>query len=173
MSDANAPDYVADAQSDDGRPPAEIVAEYARGAASLREAVAGMGGDDLRARPVPGRWSTLELLCHLADCEQMYAERLKRTLGMDRPLLMGIDPVAYAEPLRHNGRDPALVLDLFAVTRAECAAALEGLGDDQWRRQAVHSETGLVTVRQLVLHPCRHLDHHLPFIAEKRRDLGN
>ena len=40
-----------------------------------------------------------------------------------------------------------------------------------WSRTAVHSESGLLTLRQLVLQAVRHLRHHLPFIAEKRAAL--
>jgi hypothetical protein len=31
---------------------------------------------------------------------------------------------------------------------------------------------GLVTLRQLVLHAIRHQEHHMGFVAEKRRALG-
>ena len=41
-----------------------------------------------------------------------------------------------------------------------------------WRRTAVHSETGLVTLRQLLLHAINHLRHHLRFEAEKRAALA-
>ena len=43
---------------------------------------------------------------------------------------------------------------------------------EAWQRQAVHSGSGLLTLRQLVLQAVRHLRHHLPFIAEKRAALG-
>ena len=36
------------------------------------------------------------------------------------------------------------------------------------RDNAVHSETGLVTLRQLLLHAVNHLRHHPRFVAEKR-----
>ena len=172
MSDANAPDYVANAQRDDGRPAADLVAEYEAGTGRLAAALDGLSNEQMRARPVPGKWSMLELLCHLADCEQMYAERIKRTLGHDRPLLMGMDPVEYARDLRYNDADPALTLDQFRVCRAECGAVLRRCDEAAWRREAVHSETGVVTLRQLVLHAARHLDHHWPFIQEKRSALG-
>jgi hypothetical protein len=48
-----------------------------------------LGPEQLLARPIPGRWSTQEVVCHVSDCEQFYADRLKRTLAMDRPLLLG------------------------------------------------------------------------------------
>jgi hypothetical protein len=40
--------------------------------------------------------------------------------------------------------------------------------DDAWDRTAVHSETGLVTLRQLLLRAVNHLRHHLKFIQEKK-----
>ena len=41
-----------------------------------------------------------------------------------------------------------------------------------WSRTAVHSQSGLLTLRQLVWQAVRHLRHHLPFLAEKRAALG-
>jgi uncharacterized damage-inducible protein DinB len=46
------------------------------------------------------------------------------------------------------------------------------LDAEAWTRTTVHSETGLLTLRQLVLHAIRHQDHHLRCIDEKRRALG-
>ena len=44
----------------------------------MRRAVSGMTPEQLLARPIPGRWSTLEVVCHLADFEPIYADRMKR-----------------------------------------------------------------------------------------------
>ena len=41
------------------------------------------------------------------------------------------------------------------------------MAPDAWQRTAVHCETGLVSLRQL-LHAINHLPHHLRFVAEKR-----
>ena len=49
--------------------PAELADQYLAGAKSLREAVKGMTREQLTARPIPGKWSTLEVVCHLADFE--------------------------------------------------------------------------------------------------------
>jgi len=43
---------------------------------------------------------------------------------------------------------------------------------EAWSRTTVHSQSGLVTLRQLVWQAVRHLRHHLPFLAEKRAALG-
>lgn len=75
-------------------------------------------------------------------------------------------------PLHYHDRDVAEELELIAVTRRQMARILRLLDDGAWSRTAVHSETGLVTLRQLVLHAVRRLGYHLAFVADKRRALG-
>jgi GNAT superfamily N-acetyltransferase len=164
---------IAAAQRDDPhRGPPELVAEYRAGPDLLREAVAGMAPEELRLRPVPGKWSTLEVVCHVCDCEQFFADRMKRTLAMDRPLLVGADGWLYPEAARYHDRDPEEELALVALTRRQMARILELVPAGAWGRPAVHTETGLVTLRQLLLHATRHLQHHVAFIHEKRQALA-
>ena len=151
---------------------ADLISAYQKGVEELRLAVAGMSREQLRSRPVAGKWSTLEVVCHIADCEQFFADRMKRTVAMDRPLLLGADGFRYSEPLRYREHDLAQELDLVAVTRRQMARTLKLVAADAWQRTAVHSETGLVTLRQLVLHAINHLRHHLRFVAEKRAAMG-
>src|SRR5262249_32247282 len=88
--------------------------------------------------------------------------------AMDRPLLFGADGFRYPEPLCYQEHDLKQELDLVAVTRRQMARTLKLVASDAWQRTAVHSETGLVTLRQLLLHAINHLRHHLRFVAEKR-----
>ena len=160
---------VADAQRDDETlTVADLISAYEQGVEELRLAVAGMTVEQLRCRPVVGRWSTLEVVCHVADCEQFFADRMKRTVVMDRPLLLGADGFRYPEPLCYQEHDLEQEIDLVASTRRQMAHTLRLVAPDAWRRTAVHSETGLVTLRQLLLHAINHLRHHLRFVSEKR-----
>ena len=160
-----APTTVPDAQRDDPTLTlADLLSAYEQGVEELRLAVAGITVEQLRSRPVAGRWSTLEVVCHIADCEQFFADRLKRTVAMDRPLLLGADGFRYPEPLHYQDHDLEQELDLVAVTRRQMARTLRLVAPDAWQRTAVHSETGLVTLRQLLLHAI----NHLRFVAEKR-----
>ena len=152
--------------------PAQIIAEYERGIDLLRNSVADMTPEQIRARPVPGRWSSLEVVCHLVDCDQFGADRIKRTIALDRPLHLGVDPTTYNTALNYQEADVDQELQLFELNRRHLAAMLRRLPDTIWSRPSVHSETGLVTVRQLLLHPIRHLEHHMPFLMEKRQALG-
>lgn len=163
---------VATAQRDDSRTAAELITAYEAGKNLLRAAVAGMSQEHLRSRPIAGKWSTLEVVCHVSDCEQFFADRMKRTLAMDRPLLVGADGWLYPEAVHYHDRDPDEELALVGLTRGQTARILKLVPDGAWRREAVHTETGLVTLRQLLLHAIRHLEHHVAFIGEKRRALG-
>lgn len=160
------------AQQDDGSVgTADLIATYEHGIQDLRAAVSGMSPDELRARPIPDRWSTLEVVCHIADCEQFFADRMKRTLAMDRPLLLGADGFRYPDSLGYQEHELVEELRLVEITRQQMARVLRLAAEDAWERTAVHSETGLMTLRQLVLHAVNHLRHHLTFIEEKRRAL--
>jgi GNAT superfamily N-acetyltransferase len=152
--------------------PPELLAEYAAGPELLRSAVTGLSADELRLRPIPGRWSTLEVVCHISDTEQFFADRLKRTLAMERPLLVGADGWRYPESVRYHDRDPEEELALVRLTRLQVSRILHRVPDPAWQRTAVHTELGLVTLHQLLLHAIGHLKHHLAFIEEKRQALA-
>ena len=47
----------------------ELIERYAAGSQRLREAVAGLTPEQLASRPIAGKWSTLEVVAHLADFE--------------------------------------------------------------------------------------------------------
>src|SRR6516162_10043993 len=113
---------VEDAQRDDNTlTVADLISAYEKGVEELRVAVAGLNGEQLRSRPVAGKWSTLEVVCHIADCEQFFADRMKRTVAMERPLLLGADGFRYPEPLRYQEHDLEQELDLVALTRRQMA----------------------------------------------------
>jgi uncharacterized damage-inducible protein DinB len=167
MTDVNA--IRAALQDDATLSPGDLIAAYEHGIEELRTAVAGMSGDELRARPIPGKWSTLEVVCHIADCEQFFADRMKRTMAMDRPLLLGADGFRYPDALDYQQHELDEELRLVETTRQQMTRVLRLAAEHAWDRTAIHSESGLVTLRQLVLHAVNHLRHHLKFIAEKRR----
>ena len=167
------PDYMERMQRDDPAVgPAELVAAYEQGINDLKAAVAGMTPDQVLARPIRGKWSTIEVVAHVADSELYFSDRIERTLALERPLLVGVDERPYVERLGYQSFDLDEELALFISLRRHVARILRSQPPEAWSRQAVHSETGLVTVRQLVFQAVRHVRHHLPFIAEKRAALG-
>lgn len=151
---------------------ADLLKFYLQGVVDLQKAMLGLTPEQLHTRPIAGKWSCLEVLCHLSDCEQFFVDRMKRTLAMERPLLLGADASLYPAPLFYQQRDVEEELNLFAQTRAQMARILQHVDASAWGRQAVHNEVGLITLRQLITHAVSHLSHHLAFVAEKRKAMG-
>jgi hypothetical protein len=60
-----------------------LIEEYLAGPGLLRRAVAGMTREQLLAKPVPGKWSTLAVVCHVADYEPVYIDRMKRVIALN------------------------------------------------------------------------------------------
>src|SRR3954467_11519960 len=97
-----------------------LVETYLTGIEPLRHAVAGMTRDQLTARPVPNRWSTLEVVCHLADFEPIFVERMKRVLSLsETPLLLAADENQFFAALRYHDRDVAEELAVVDATRKQ------------------------------------------------------
>lgn len=152
--------------------PAELIDQYLDGPRALRAAVSGMNREQFKARPVPGKWSTLEVVCHLGDFEPVYADRMKRIIAMDRPLLMGADENQFSARLCYHERDPEEELTLIESVRRSMARILKALPADSFQRYGVHSERGLKTLEEMLAGAVAHVQHHLPFVLEKRRALG-
>lgn len=45
----------------------QLIDDYLSGPQKLRAAIAGMTEDQLDATPVPGKWSTRQIVCHIVD----------------------------------------------------------------------------------------------------------
>jgi uncharacterized damage-inducible protein DinB len=149
-----------------------LIDAYLEGPVSLRSAVADLSPDQLRARPVPGKWSVLEVVCHLADSEQAWCHRMKRVIAEPRPLLIGYDERRFAAELGYQDRDLEQELALVEGTRKQMASILRALPEAAWSFTGVHSERGLMTLEDLLRAEVEHIPHHLGFIVEKRRALG-
>ena len=150
----------------------QLLDDYVAGPALLRKAVAGMSRDQLLARPVPGKWSTLEVVAHLADFDPILADRVKRILALDNPPLIGADENRFAAALAYHDRDLEEELAIVERTRSQLARILRKLGDDVLQRTGVHNERGPMTLERMLTAAARHIPHHVQFIAEKRKALG-
>jgi uncharacterized damage-inducible protein DinB len=150
----------------------QMIDAYLEGVPTLRRAVAGMSREQLTARPVPGKWSTLEVVCHLADFDPILADRIKRVLAEDRPALLGADENRFAASLAYHERDLEEELTIIEQTRRQLARILRTVPEAALQRVGVHNERGPRTLEQLLATATNHIPHHVRFIEEKRRALG-
>ena len=98
-----------------------LIDNYLAGVKTLRDAVRGMTREQVMARPVAGKWSTLEVVCHLADFDPILADRMKRIIALDNPQLVGADENRFAASLAYHDRDLEEELTIIDTTRRQLA----------------------------------------------------
>lgn len=150
----------------------QLINDYVNGADQLRKAVAGMTDAQLDATPVPGKWSTRQVICHIADFEPVYADRMKRVIAEQQPKLASGDPDLFSASLAYDKRPVQDELDLIAVVRRQMAVILRTLTAEDFQRTGIHSSDGPLTLETLLKRITGHVPHHVQFIAEKRKALG-
>lgn len=151
--------------------PTILIDEYVSGSALLMQAVAGMTPEQLVLRPIPGKWSTLEVICHIADFEIIYADRIKRVIAEDKPTLFNGEPGEFAARLAYHQRNLDEEIPLIVVIRRQVARILRTLRPEDFQRRGIHSTSGPVTLKNLLDLITNHIPHHLQFIQEKKRVL--
>lgn len=105
-------------------------------------------------------WTTLDVVCHLRDFEQLWQSRLQLALTQDNPTFGPFDPIALVTANDYAGQDFAAVWAERTALRAESIAMLDALTDEQWSRTALHARFGPISVVELKIQlPLHDLDH--------------
>ncbi len=150
----------------------QLLTQYAEGPGRLRAAVAGMTDEQLDARPVAGMWSTRQVICHLADFEPIYADRMKRVIAEDEPTFFGGDPDVFAARLAYDARNVEQELLLIEVVRGQMLRILGTLATEDFARLGRHSVDGPLPLTTLLERITNHIPHHIRFIETKRQALA-
>jgi hypothetical protein len=151
---------------------AQWIDDYLAGPALLRTAIAGMTPDQIDAAPIPGKWSTRQVICHIADFEPVYVDRIKRVIAEHEPLMMSGDPDRFAASLAYAERDLETELQLIEIVRRHLAGILRSVPAETFQRVGKHSQDGLLTIETLLKRVTGHIPHHCRTISEKRAALG-
>jgi uncharacterized damage-inducible protein DinB len=145
----------------------ELLQQYEQGAQDLVNAVCQTVPENWDKHPIPGKWSIRQVVCHLADFEPIYADRMKRVLVEDNPTLFGGDPDVFAAGLHYDKRDVERDLQLIVLVRSQMSRILRNTDLEAFQRTGVHSEAGPMTLETILERATRHIHHHIPFINEK------
>lgn len=151
---------------------ASLLADYLAGPQVLRKSVAGLSPEQMLAHPIAGKWSVHEVVCHLSDCEGLYADRIKRVIAEDRPTLMNVDPDLHVAKLALSVRNIEDELSLIELTRKQVGRILQTLPAEAFERVGIHSHDGPLSLETLLGRVTRHIPHHAMFIDEKRQALA-
>jgi uncharacterized damage-inducible protein DinB len=150
----------------------DLIHAFLDGPLEVRRVVSGLTAEQLRTRPVPGRWSTLEVVCHLVDSDQAWCQRMKRVIAEERPLIVGYDETRFTATLDYELRDLEEELALLEGMRRQMARILSSAPDEVWSRTCVHTERGLMTLEEMLEAEVEHIPHHVRHVLEKRKALG-
>ena len=153
----------------------ELLGRYLAGVVEVREAFAGMSREQLLARPVAGKWSSMEVLCHLVDTDLRTAERIRTALVADTPRIPGLPIEQLTTLLAVDARDAVEEMEYFSLIRKETARILAALPTALERDAILVKPDGTEakkTIGTFVSGITAHATHHLSFVAEKRRLLG-
>jgi hypothetical protein len=150
----------------------ELIAQYEAGFDEVQRALADFSGEQLTAKPLPGKWSACEIVHHLADSEMRAAIRLRQLLTEDHPVIQSYDQEAYAERLNYNARDIAPALDAFRGARATTAQLLAHMSDEDWTREGTHPEHPRYTAHNWLEIYAAHAHDHAAQIRRLREALN-
>ncbi|MFZ1084434.1 MAG: DinB family protein [Terracidiphilus sp.] len=140
----------------DGRKLDVILAATAKHLDKLLEAI---GTESIYLVPAPGRWSAAEIICHLADCELVFAFRLRQTLAEDAPVIQPFDQEKWAGT--YPGISVEQALHTFTTVRKWNMLFLSIALPAAAARPVIHPERGSMTFQTLVETMAGHDLNHL------------
>ena len=132
----------------------------------LAEALRAFSAEALRRPPQPGKWSAIEVACHLRDVDRLYAERVSKAAFSERPAYWIMDNARVSEKLGYRDADLAALLKEQRRRREDLVSLLRALPHGVWQRTGIHPERGEITIEQLAgVVIAGHDDLHLAQIA--------
>ncbi|MEO5618305.1 MAG: DinB family protein [Candidatus Eisenbacteria bacterium] len=123
----------------------QLIRQYAAGYDEVAQALKAFPEESLSAHPIPGKWSAREIVHHLADSESISAQRLRKLLSEEFPVIYGYDQEKFAILLRYNVREITPALDAFRAARATTMQLIETMTEEDWKLKGWHNEHGTYT----------------------------
>lgn len=148
-----------------------LIESYLAGPGEVRRAIEGLTAKEIDSTPVVRQWTIRQVVCHLADAEILYADRMKRILAEDEPAMVRADPEAYVGALAVASRDMENEVALIAAIRMHVGQILASLEPRQFERRGIHSTDGPLTLLAVLERVTAHIPHHVAFIEAKRRKI--
>lgn len=127
------------------RHPREVIAQTPE---RLRDWLDTLGAEASGRAPAPGKWSAREIVCHLADCEVVFAFRLRQALAERNPVIQPFDQDRWAA--NYAAYDAHSALDAFTALRRWNVTLIDALPAEAFARLVTHPERGEMTFQVVV-----------------------
>ncbi len=110
-----------------------------------------------------GDWTALQLIAHLADSAEVFAERVRRCVEEDEPMIASFDPDARMSGFAEAEADP---MELSRrVQRAHQTILQLMHRPDAAGRSGIHAEWGRVPASHFAGYLARHSREHVAGLA--------
>jgi len=144
------------------QPVGQRLTRLERTADELAAALRGHTEAVVARRPDATNWAAKEVVCHLRDTEELFANRFELILAMAEPKLPGFGPPErWAEERQYLRNDIQEALAAFRRRREETLGLLGRLSAEQWQRAGVHATRGRFTLDSFLSLMAWHDDNHL------------
>lgn len=127
--------------------------------ARLAEFAQKMGEEKITKSPAPGKWSPREIFCHLADCEIVFAFRLRQTLAEPNHVIQPFNQDSWANT--YAAYDAESALALFSAARRWNLAMIQSVPKADHGKQVTHPERGTMTFATIFETMAGHDVNHL------------
>ena len=144
-----------------------LIARYKDGYRVAAAALEGATEAELDARPAPGKWSSREIVHHLADSEMTSAIRLRLLVAEDQAAIRPYDQELFARTL-HYDRPIATSLQAFCAARASTAELLDRMNEVEWAKQGTHPDHDRYGVERWLEVYAAHAHNHADQITRAR-----
>jgi len=135
--------------------PREVIADTP---ARLRHLIESLGARANQA-PAPGKWSAREIACHLADCEVVFAFRLRQAIAEDGHVVQPFDQDKWAR--NYSAYDSGAAVAVFSTLREWNITFLSTITEEELQKRFTHPERGEMTFRVLLETMAGHDLNHL------------
>src|ERR1700710_2340674 len=120
-----------------GKNPLEVTRATA---GKLLALVNNFGPEKLNQSLAPGKWSVRDILAHLADCEVVFAFRLRQALAEDKHVIQPFDQDKFAAT--YTAYDARTALNVFSAVRQWNLAFISALKPADFNKKLNHPERG-------------------------------
>jgi uncharacterized damage-inducible protein DinB len=118
-------------------------------------------------RPDPERFTVREVLCHLAEWEPFFLERLKGAVTVDNFQITAYDEGQLALDHDYAHQDPDAALGRYLAGREAYSSYVETLAPEALDRHAYHPEQGVLTAGDLISMVVGHDVYHIEQISAR------
>ncbi|MBI5667594.1 MAG: putative metal-dependent hydrolase [Chloroflexi bacterium] len=129
--------------------------------AQLEARVKDLDERQLKTRFIPGEWSVIQNVHHLADSHMNAYIRTKLLLLEDRPTIKPYNQNDWAETPDATETPLEVSLAILRGLHARWADLFDSLKEEDWACSGIHPESGEITIESLLQTYARHGAGHI------------